>query len=90
MSIKPDLRQSFMTQLLKTTSFTRTISKSFAIGLVVCSALSVSFLSSKSSYAYSAFKNNDYYIAQTKQNPTQTTFNGYGVGSSLFNSDSLT
>ncbi|MUG92026.1 hypothetical protein F7734_05945 [Scytonema sp. UIC 10036] len=67
MSIKSDLQQSFMTQLLKKTSLTRTISKFSAIGLVVCSSLSVTFLSLKSSYAYSAFKNNDYYVAQSKQ-----------------------
>ena len=67
MKIKPDSQPSFMTPFLITKSFTRTISKFSAIGLVVCSSLTTSFIKPEFSYAYSIFKNSDD-VAQTKQN----------------------
>ncbi|MEW6490957.1 MAG: LysM peptidoglycan-binding domain-containing protein [Cyanobacteriota bacterium] len=55
-----------MTLLPKTKSLPRKIDKLYAIGLVVCSALTTSFLPFESSYAYSVF-NKSGYIAQAKQ-----------------------
>jgi len=66
MNFKLDSVQSSMTLLLKTTSLPRKINKISAIGLVMCSALTTSFLPLECSYAYSVF-NKSSYIAQAKQ-----------------------
>jgi hypothetical protein len=63
-----------MTLLPKTKSLPRKIDKLSAIGLVVCSALTTSFLPFESSYAYSVF-NKSGYMAQAKQ----TTLTQYTV-----------
>ena len=74
MNFKPYLVQSSMTLLLKTKSLPRKINKISALGLVVCSALTTSFLPFESSYAYSVF-NKSGYMAQAKQ----TTLTQYTV-----------
>jgi len=59
---------SLMTPLFKTKSFQLNINQLSALGLLVYSALTTSFLPFESSYAYSAFKKGDYVVAQIKQN----------------------